>query len=146
MKFYTGILKLKTEKELEFLNITDKIISIVKKSEIKKGFVQIFSKHTTLAIKINEFEELLIKDLEWLMKRISPEKKRYFHDIIRLRKNCPPDEPKNAKGHLRSMLLETSQTIPILKSEMQLGTYQKIFAIETSGPREREIIVQVFGE
>jgi len=146
MKFYTGILKLKTEKELEFINITEKINSILKKSEIKKGFINIFSKHTTLAIKINEFEELLMKDFDWLMKRIAPENKKYFHDIIKLRKNCPPDEPKNAKGHLRSLLLETSQMIPILKSEMQLGKYEQIFAVETSGPREREIVVQVVGE
>jgi len=146
MKFYTEVLKLNTRKELEFINITERIIEIVKKSRIKKGFVNVFSRHTTLAIKINEFEELLVKDLEWLMKRIAPERKRYLHDIIRLRKNCPFDEPKNAKGHLRSMLLETSQMIPLLKSEMQIGKYQRIFAVETSGPREREIMVQVFGE
>jgi thiamine phosphate synthase YjbQ (UPF0047 family) len=44
------------------------------------------------------------------------------------------------------MLLESSQVIPILNSNMQLGKYQQIFGIETSGPREREINVQVVGE
>jgi len=146
MKFYKDKLIVKTEKELEFLDITEKINQIVVKSKIKEGFINIFSRHTTFGIKINEFEELLIKDLEWLMKRIAPEKKRYFHDIIKLRKNCPSDEPKNARGHLRSMLLETSQSIPIINSKMHLGTYQKIFAIETSGPREREIFIQIIGK
>jgi secondary thiamine-phosphate synthase enzyme len=146
MRFYTEILRLKTEKELEFLDITEKINQIVDKSKVKEGFINIFSRHTTFGIKINEFEELLIKDMEWLMKRIAPEKKRYFHDIIKLRKNCPSDEPKNARGHLRSMLLETSQSIPIINSKMHLGTYQKIFAVETSGPRDREINVQIMGE
>jgi|WetSurMetagenome_2_1015567.scaffolds.fasta_scaffold14630_4 secondary thiamine-phosphate synthase enzyme len=146
MRFYTEILSLKTEKELEFFNITEKISFIIKNSGIKEGFVNVFSRHTTFAIKINEFEELLIKDLEWLMKRIAPEKKKFFHDKIKLRKNCPADEPKNARGHLRSMLLETSQSIPIINSKMHLGTYQKIFAIETSGPREREIFIQIIGK
>ena len=146
MKFHTEILKLKTEKEMEFIDITNQINPILKKMNIKEGFVNIFSRHTTLAIKINEFEELLIKDLNWLMNRIAPKRKRYMHDILQLRKNCPPDEPKNARGHLRSMLLETFQTIPISKSKVQLGVYQQIFAIETSGPREREILIQVFGE
>ncbi len=146
MRFYTEILKLKTGKELEFINITEKIKEIVRKSGIKSGFVNLFSRHTTFAIKINEYEELLIKDIQWLMRRIAPERKSYAHDVLRLRKNCPADEPKNAKGHLRSMLLETSQTIPILKSEMHLGSYQQIFGVETSGPREREIVVQLFGE
>ncbi len=146
MEFYTEILKLKTQQELEFVNITDDVKEIIKKFRIKKGVINLFSKHTTLAIKINECEELLLKDLNWLMKRIAPERKKYFHDNIQLRKNCPPEEPKNAKGHLRNILLETSQTIPILENKMQLGNYQQIFAIETSGPREREILIQILGE
>lgn len=145
MRFRTEILKLNTKKELEFIDITEKIKIIVKKSKIREGFVTLFSKHTTLMIKINEWEKLLLGDMKWLMKKIAPPWKSYAHDKIKLRKNCLPDEPKNAKGHLRSMMLETSQLIPILKNQMQLGKFQKIFAIETSGPREREIIVQTFG-
>ena len=146
MKIYTEILKLKTEKELEFINITNKIKEIVKKAGIKEGVLNIFSRHTTLAIKINEDERLLLKDMKWLMKRIAPEIKKYFHDRIKLRKNCLPGEPKNAKGHLRNMVLETSQMITISKYQMQPGNYQQIFAIETSGPREREILTQILGE
>jgi secondary thiamine-phosphate synthase enzyme len=109
MKFHSETLKLKTEKELEFINITDRIKEIVKNSDIKEGFANIFSRHTTLAVKINEYEELLVKDLRWLMKRIAPERKKYLHDIIKLRKNCPAGEPKNAKGHLRSIVMESAQ-------------------------------------
>lgn len=146
MKIFNEILNLETSRELEIINITDKIISIVKKSKIKNGILNLFSRHTTLAIKINEDEELLMKDFYKLMERIAPENEEYHHDKIKLRKNCLPNEPKNAKGHLRTLLLETSQIIPIKDFRMQLGTYQQIFAIETSGAREREIVVQVIGE
>ena len=145
MKFYTKTLKLKTFQELEFLNITNKVNDLVKNVNIKEGFVNIFSKHTTLAIEINEYEKLLLKDIEWFLKKIAPENHKYCHDIIKLRKNCPPNEPRNGKGHLRSMALETFQIIPILKSKIQLGKYQQIFAVETSGPRTREIIIQILG-
>ncbi|MBU4308869.1 MAG: secondary thiamine-phosphate synthase enzyme YjbQ [Nanoarchaeota archaeon] len=145
MKFHTEILKLKTQKELEFINITDKIKKINNNFKIKEGILNIFSKHTTLAIKINEYEPLLLKDMEQFIKKLAPEKK-YFHDNIKLRKNCPENEPANAKGHLRSMLMETFQIIPIVNNKIQLGKYQQIFAVETSGPREREIIIQIFGE
>jgi len=146
MKFYIEILKLKTKKELEFINITNKVKEIVAHHQIKEGFSNIFSKHTTMAIGINEYEPLLLKDMKWFMKRLVPEKRKYFHDKIKLRKNCPQNEPVNAKGHLRSMLIETFQIIPIINNNLQLGKYQQIFAIETSGPRQREIILQVLGE
>jgi len=146
MKFFTQILKLKTKEELEFINITNQVIEILKQSKIQNGIVNIFSKHTTLSIEINEYEKLLLKDMDWFMKKLAPDQKNYFHDNIKMRENCPPDEPKNAKGHLRSLLMETFQIVPIMDYEMQLGQYQQIFAIETSGPREREIIIQIFGE
>ncbi|MFH1661804.1 MAG: secondary thiamine-phosphate synthase enzyme YjbQ [Candidatus Falkowbacteria bacterium] len=139
-------MKLKTSKELEFINITNQVRNTIKDFTVKEGILNIFSKHTTLAIKINEYEPLLLKDMEWFMKKLAPEKRKYFHDSIKLRKNCPKNEPANAKGHLRSMLMETFQTIPIIDDKIQLGKYQQIFAVETSGPREREIIIQIFGE
>ena len=146
MNFHTEILKLKTSKELEFIDITNKIKKIFSKIKIKEGFINIFSKHTTIAIEINEYEPQLLKDMEWLLKKIVPEKRKYFHDNSNLRKNCYLNEPANAKGHLRCMLMETFQIIPILNNKLQLGKYQQIFAIETFGPREREIIIQVIGE
>ena len=146
MEFFTQTLRLKTEKELEFIDITGKILHIVNKSKIKEGFLNVFSKHTTMAIEINEYEPQLLKDMEWFMKEIVPEKRKYFHDNIKLRKNYPPKEPANAKGHLRSMLMGASQIVPIINYKLQLGRYQKIIAVETSGPRERELIIQIFGE
>ncbi|HPI67028.1 MAG TPA: secondary thiamine-phosphate synthase enzyme YjbQ [bacterium] len=146
MIIVTKVLELKTQKEFEIINITDKINKIVSKSRVKNGFINVFSKHTTLAIEINEYEKLLLKDFSWILKKLVPEKRKYFHDNINLRKNCPSDEPKNAKGHLRSLLMESFQITPVLESKLQLGKYQQFFAVETSGPRKREIIIQIFGE
>lgn len=146
MKIHTEIVTIKTTSELELINISNEIGSIVSKSGISTGNVIIYSRHTTLAVKINEDEKLLQKDIRWLMTHIAPESNTYSHDQLHLRPDCPPDEPENAKGHLRCMLMETSQTVPIIDKALQLGTYQSIFAVETSGPRKRQILVQVLGE
>ena len=145
MKFITQILKLKTRKELDFINISNKILVIFKKLKIKNGFINIYSKHTTLAIIINEYEKFLLKDMRIFMEKLTSEK-MYFHDNIKLRKDCSPDEPENARGHLRCMLMEAFQTIPIINYKLQLGKYQQVIVIETSGPRTREIIIQILGE
>lgn len=146
MKILTEKIEIETEEKFGFISLTEQVKEIVRKSGIVDGFVNVFSKHTTLAIKINEYEELLLQDIKNFLEEQVPKQKEYLHDKLELRKNCLPNEPKNAEGHLRCLLLETSQTIPLIAGNMQLGKYQDIFAIETSGPRRRELIVQIIGE
>ena len=123
MKIYTEILKLKTNSDFEFINITKKVREVIKRSKIKEGFTNIFSRHTTLALEINEDEKLLLKDIKSFLKELVPNNKEYFHDKLELRKGCPSNEPKNAKGHLRSLLMEASQIIPIINSKLGLGKW-----------------------
>ncbi len=130
MKIKAKSLTIETNKELEFIDITDKILEIVKNKKIQQGFVNIYSRHTTLAIKINENESLLIKDFKWLMKHIIPEDKDYNHDKLHLRKDVPKNEKKNAKGHLRCMLMQTSQIIPIINGKLFLGKWQRILLLK----------------
>ncbi|MBU0959536.1 MAG: secondary thiamine-phosphate synthase enzyme YjbQ [Nanoarchaeota archaeon] len=145
MKCYSEILKLKTKEALEFIDITDKIKKIVDKYPFLQGYVNIFSRHTTMAIKINESEKLLMQDFKNFFEKIAPKNSKYFHDKIELRQDCPENEPKNTNGHLRCMVMETSQNIPIINKEMALGQWQRIFAVETCSARDREIVVQVCG-
>lgn len=144
MRIITKKLGFVTKKEFEIINVTKQVEKIFEDSKIKEGFLNIFSRHTTLAVKINEDEELLLKDFNEFMNKLAPERD-YHHDNLKLRKNCMPNEPKNAKGHLRTLILESSQIIPISSGKLLLGRFQNIFLIETSGGREREIVVQVVG-
>lgn len=146
MKVQNETITVTTAKEFEIINITSKIIPFITKLAVKNGSLNIFSKHTTLAIKINEDEPLLLKDIETFLEKVVSKKEKYLHDNLKLRKNCPADEPANARGHLQNLFLEHSQQIPIIDGKLQLGQYQQIFAIETSGPREREIMLQAIGE
>ncbi len=144
MGFYTNFFELETKKEREIINITEKIKKFRSEYGVQEGRIDIFTRHTTLGFRINEDEELLRKDIAWFMNEIIPKEKRYFHDMIKLRKNCPEDEPKNARGHLMNLFLNTSESIPIYGGKLLLGEYQEIFAIETSGPRTREIVTQIY--
>ena len=146
MKIFSYSIKLKTSERFELIDITNKLNEILKQSEIKSGFLNAFSKHTTLAIKINEYEPLLLKDIKNFLEFIAPSGKDYFHDKTELRKDCPFEEPKNAEGHLKCLFLETSQMISIKNNQMDLGKWQRIIVIETSGARDREIIIQIIGE
>ncbi|MEK6927357.1 MAG: isopentenyl-diphosphate Delta-isomerase [Nanoarchaeota archaeon] len=144
-RIFSTILKIKTQKEFELIDITREVASFLESHRVNNGVINIFSKHTTLAIKINEFEPLLIKDFTEFADILANYKEDYLHDHIELRPECPKDEPKNARGHIICLFSESSQAIPIVNGFLQLGKYQSVFVIETSGPRERDIILQVIG-
>ena len=83
----------------------------------------------------------LWKDPEGEQKNI-----KYLHDLISLRDEVPHDERLNGHSHIRSMFFSSSETIPVEKGKLILGTYKKIFGIELDGIREREIVCSFIEE
>ncbi|MBD3609655.1 MAG: YjbQ family protein [Gammaproteobacteria bacterium] len=96
-------------------------------------------------IAINENEARLIEDIKAFLQRLIPSTNKYLHNDIHLR-DCPDDEPENAHSHLASMLLGSSEVIPLVNGEMVLGQYQSVMLYELDGPRQRKVSVQVYGE
>ena len=54
-------------------------------------------------------------------------------------------EPINAHSHLASMLLGSSETIPVVEGRMALGQWQSVMLVDTDGPRDRRVGVQSMG-
>ena len=147
MKTQVYCLNLETEKAPEFVDITERVQECVAEADIRYGFVVVYSRHTTAAIKINENEPLLLQDMEQFLERISPRNGNYKHNDFTIRTvNMNEDECPNGHAHCQQLLLSTSETIPIVEGMMQFGRYQSIFLIELDHPRPREVVVQVMGE
>ena len=135
-----------TTRAPEFLDITEEVMEIVRGSGARDGLVSVYTKHTTAAIKINENEPLLLKDMEAFLDRVAPQDASYGHNDFSLRTvNMTEDECPNGHSHCRHLLLGTSETIPLIDGELQLGTYQRVFLIELDRPRRREVLVTVVG-
>ena len=140
-------LQLDTQKAPEFIDITAWVCSCVAKSKVVNGLVVVYSKHTTAAIKINENEPLLLKDMEAFLEKLSPREGGYQHNDFSIRTvNMSPDESPNGHAHLQHLLLGSSETIPLIDGHMQFGNYQSVFFIELDHPRSREVMLQVVGE
>lgn len=123
---------IKTSRETQFIDITGEVEKFVIESGVKEGAVNIFTKHTTTAIIVNENEPGLLRDYEKLVEFV-PRGRGYEHDRI----------DDNAHAHLRSVLLGPSKVVPIIEGNLALGTWQRIFLAEFDGPRVREVIAQV---
>ena len=136
MTVFKKSIKISSESKFQIVNITQSINEIVDDSNIKEGVVNVFSKHSTTAICINEDERGLKEDFKTFLEDVVPNNK-YKHDFI----------DNNAKSHLESFLLSSSETIPISNGRMDLGTWQSVFFVELDGPRtNRTIVLTVVGE
>lgn len=121
----------------QIIDITSYINEKIDKSSVSLGLINIFTKHTTSSIIINENEEGLGYDIQNLLYDLIPESNEYSHDLI----------DHNAHSHLKSLFLSPQETVPIVDGRMDLGTWQSVFFIELDGPRsKRKIDLTIIGE
>jgi isopentenyl-diphosphate Delta-isomerase len=128
----------------EFRDITDDVSAVVRSSGARHGLVHVYATHTTAAIRINENEPLLLRDFRRFLGQVAPAGDGlYEHDDLPRRPGVPPDEPINGHAHCRHLLLSTSETVPIVDGQLELGRWQRIFLVELCNARERCVTVQV---
>ena len=134
MTVKSNSIKINTSKKFEIIDITSKINELI---EINEGIISIFSKHSTSAIVVNENESGLLKDFEFSLENLITDKYSYNHDMI----------DNNARSHLKSFLLSSSECLPIKNKKLELGTWQSVFFVELDGPRSsRTITLTMVGE
>jgi secondary thiamine-phosphate synthase enzyme len=146
MQIINEIVEIATDNSIEIYNVTSLIEKILAKTSIQNGQVLVFSRHTTTALAINEYEERLLEDLKVYLKKLAPPSEKYLHNDLHLRPNIPPDEPMNAHSHLMAMTLSTSEIIPVVDGKLGLGTWQSVLFCELDGPRSRTLLIQVCGQ
>jgi secondary thiamine-phosphate synthase enzyme len=147
MKARTYRMRIDSSSAPEFIDITDGVDDFVRDSQVLNGFALVYSTHTTAAIKINENEPLLLKDMEDFLERLAPRNGHYQHNDFSIRTvNITEDECPNGHAHCQHLLLGTSETIPIIDGQLKFGRWQRLFLVELDMPRPREVIVQILGE
>ncbi|AFY33472.1 secondary thiamine-phosphate synthase enzyme YjbQ [Calothrix sp. PCC 7507] len=139
------LIEISTQPGINIHHITPQIQDFIAVNSIKNGQVLVFARHTTTALAINENEERLLEDIKVFLQKLAPESDQYLHNDLHLR-DVPEDEPINAHSHLMAMMLNTSETIPIVDGKLALGTWQSVLFFELDGPRKRTISLQVSGE
>ncbi|TRZ51227.1 YjbQ family protein [bacterium] len=150
MKIYNHTLIFTTKKYMDFIDITNEVEKLIKKSKAGNGFVMVFSKHTTAAIKINEKEKGIYKDFSRFSQRLLPKKQYYHHNDLNIRTEnlvCDIGASDCMNGHshcLHLLMGGTTELVPIINRKLALGTYQRIFLIELDCSRQRKILVQIY--
>ncbi len=138
------LIRLETEPGVNIYNLTPQIASLLTASGIRNGQVLVFSRHTTTALAINEYEARLLDDLKIYLHRLVPPSDRYLHNDLHLR-DVPADEPLNAHAHIAALMLSTSEVIPVIEGQLALGTWQSVLFFDLDGPRSRTVLIQLSG-
>lgn len=140
MRHFSTEITIETNEPMEFVDITERVRDAIASSGVREGLATVFSNHTTCAVKINERCERLQCDMRSYLENAVP-KAHYRHD-----EDTVDDRP-NARGHLMSMLMNASETIPVSDGRLSLGGWQSVFFVELDGPRpERCVTVKIVGE
>ncbi len=139
MHFYQYEIRLRARKR-GFHLISDEIISVAKGiSEIKSGMMQVFIKHTSASLTINEnWDPTVRADFERHFNKMVPENAPYYEHNYEGSDDMP--------AHLKSSLLGSSVTIPITNGKPNTGTWQGIYLCEhRNADTGRNLIISLWG-
>ncbi len=139
MGVYQKDFRLSTRGHCDVLDITQKVARIVAESGIGAGIVNVSGRGSTLGITTIEFESGCLSDLRRALEKIAPENSEYAHNA-----RWGDD---NGYAHVRSALMGTAKSFPVIERKLGIGTWQQIVLCDfDERGREREITVTVVGE
>ena len=106
----------------------------------KKGLLNLFIKHTSCALAINENADPDVRlDLETIFNKIVPEDAPYYMHTLEGSDDMP--------AHAKSVIVGTSLSIPITNGRLNLGTWQGIYLCEFRNyGGARRIVATIIGE
>ena len=143
MKILFEKIKVRTTERFELQDITGKAMEALRAANIRDGFINPASLHTTTSIFLNEFQSALLEDIRHMLERIVDDTEWHRHNSAEF-SDC---ERKNATAHLRGLLLGTGTlSLQVSKGKIVLGQFQSIIFAELDGPRERGLQIQFVGE
>lgn len=139
MKFYQKELELKPRKR-GFHLITEDVLDAIKElSQIKVGQLQVFIKHTSASLTINENADYTVRvDFESHFNKMIPENAPYYKHTY--------EGPDDMPAHIKASVLGASVQIPITNGKLNLGIWQGIYLCEHRDyGGNRSIIITAMG-
>ena len=122
------------------IDITYEISQQVENSKVQNGLCSLFIQHTSASLIIQEnADPSVLGDIESFFKRLVTEDENlYEHNS---------EGPDDMPAHIRSLLTNTSLSIPIINSKLELGTWQGLYLYEhRNRGYSRKVIVNIMGE
>lgn len=140
MKFYQKEIRLKPFSRGYHLITREVLDNISEISAIKMGMLQVFIKHTSASLTINENADPTVRDdFESHMNVMVPENAPYYMHTY--------EGPDDMPAHIKASLMGTSIQIPITNGSLNLGIWQGIYLCEhRNNASGRNLVITACGD
>ncbi|NIR52268.1 YjbQ family protein [candidate division KSB1 bacterium] len=139
MKSLTEHLWFNTPNRRDYINITDKVEELVKKSGVKEGLVLCNAMHITASVYINDAESGLIQDYDDWLEQLAP-----HEPVSKYRHNRTGED--NADAHLKRQIMGREVVVAITDGKLDFGPWEQIYYAEFDGRRKKRVMVKIIGE
>lgn len=119
--------------------ITSEIISEIPEiKNIRVGIANIFLKHTSASLSINENASPEVRvDIDNFLDKLVPNEKFFLHNY---------EGEDDMPAHIKTCLIGNSLTIPITDGRLNLGTWQGIYLCEHRiHSHRRKVVITLIG-
>jgi secondary thiamine-phosphate synthase enzyme len=138
MRTHQAVVEIRTAGR-SFSNVTAEIAAVVRESGVKTGLCTVFIQHTSASLLIQEnADPAVLADLGRFLADLAPESRDWEHD---------DEGPDDMPAHAKAALTRTSETIPVSRGALALGTWQGLYVAEhRARPHGRKLVVTVMGD
>jgi secondary thiamine-phosphate synthase enzyme len=122
-----------------FINITDSVAGLVRKSGIQEGLCLVNAMHITASVFINDDEPGLHHDFEGWLEQLAPHAPTSHYQHNRTGED-------NADAHLKRTIMGREVVVAVTKGRLDFGPWEQIFYGEFDGNRRKRVLVKIIGE
>ena len=122
-----------------FVNITETVDGLVRKSGVVEGICLVNAMHITSSVFINDNESGLLHDYEVWLEKLAPHAptSQYHHNRT---------GEDNAAAHLKRQIMGREVVVAITKGRLDFGPWEQIFYGEFDGGRRKRVLVKIIGD
>jgi secondary thiamine-phosphate synthase enzyme len=139
VKSLTEHLSFETPHRRDYINITETVHSLVRKSEVQEGLCLVNAMHITASVYINDAEDGLLHDYDVWLEKLAPHEptSQYLHNRT---------GEDNADAHMKRQIMGREVVVAITNGKLDLGPWEQIFYGEFDGRRRKRVLVKIIGE
>ena len=123
----------------DYLNITDKVEELVRKSGVRNGLCLVNAMHITASVYINDAESGLLQDYDEWLEKLAP-----HEPTGQYRHNRTGED--NADAHLKRQVMGREVVVAVTDGKLDFGPWEQIFYAEFDGRRKKRVLVKIIGE
>ncbi len=139
MKHLREELWFSTPHRRDYINITDQVEGLVRKSGVMNGLCLVNAMHITASVYINDAESGLIADYDEWLEKLAP------HEPVETYRHNRTGED-NADAHLKRQVMGREVVVAITDGRLDFGPWEQIFYAEFDGRRRKRVLVKIIGE